>query len=480
MSRKILLHISEKPWGDISESDYTLEQWHNACLIHLHDGPPTSKSQCKLPVRTPSGALNRNGVHAAAAALAGARSPLNAPSEQKAKAAVALRRCYQQLNEDPPESLMMHSVDDILAHFGVKGMKWGVRRDQTSTSGVLSRISGKPELKSDETWRNRTVRSRTADALYPFNPVAGSGWGGLNSKVGKATRKAMKGDIKVLNSKPVYNTRLARREIKRASLGKIQNNKSGVVDKYYAEHSKIFEKHLREQAPKFMQTSPSGKWETKLWVSKSGNAWNVDVRQVDKAKHAADDLSNVTFKVKPIFDNDGFIVDWEFLDSDMAQSAINDILEHFGVKGMKWGVRRAGDHFLERGLAISTPGSRARGAAAAKSARKVKVKDKGKKLRTSGGKGVPAHPDALRAHRIGQVVKKSGTKAVSNQDLSIYANRLQLEQNVSRLTSKERNRGTQFVSGVLSQSGKSLASEAVNKGAKEVGKKALTLARYRK
>jgi hypothetical protein len=166
---------------------------------------------------------------------------------------------------------------------------------------------------------------------------------------------------------------------------------------------------------------------------------------------------------------------------DVAMSdKVKDFIQHFGVKGMKWGVRRAGDHFLERGLAISTPGSRARGAAAAKSARKVKVKDKGKKLRTSGGKGVPAHPDALRAHRIGQVVKKSGTKAVSNQDLSTYANRLQLEQNVSRLTSKERNRGTQFVSGVLSQSGKSLASEAVNKGAKEVGKKALTLARYRK
>jgi hypothetical protein len=128
-----LLHISEKPWSDYTEADYTIEQWHAACLIHLHDGPPTSKSQCKLPVKTPNGALNRNGVHAAAAALAGARSPLKASSEQKAKAASALRRFYSQLDETPPDSLKQSSmlIEDVLTHVGVKGMKWGVRRKAT-------------------------------------------------------------------------------------------------------------------------------------------------------------------------------------------------------------------------------------------------------------------------------------------------------------------------------------------------------------
>jgi hypothetical protein len=130
---KILSHISEKPWSAYTEADYTNEQWHAACLIHLHSGPPTSKSQCKLPVKTPGGALNRNGVHAAAAALAGARSPLKAPPEQKAKAARALRGYYSQLGEEPPDSLKQSSdmVEDILAHHGVRGMKWGVRRKAT-------------------------------------------------------------------------------------------------------------------------------------------------------------------------------------------------------------------------------------------------------------------------------------------------------------------------------------------------------------
>lgn len=97
--------VSNKPWGQIKESDYTLEQWHRACLIHLHDRPPTAKSQCKLPVREPDGTLNRNGVHAAAAALAGARGGTDAPLSEKRKAARKLISLYRILEEEPPESI---------------------------------------------------------------------------------------------------------------------------------------------------------------------------------------------------------------------------------------------------------------------------------------------------------------------------------------------------------------------------------------
>ena len=129
--REALVHISEKAWSDYTKADYTIEQWHAACLIHIHDGDPTSKSQCKLPVKTPNGALNRNGVHAAAAALAGARGGLKGVSaEQKRSAANALKRYYSQLDEDAPESLSQadHRIKpgtpgEILSHYGVKGQK---------------------------------------------------------------------------------------------------------------------------------------------------------------------------------------------------------------------------------------------------------------------------------------------------------------------------------------------------------------------
>ena len=137
------LHMSTKPWGDYSESDYTLEQWHRACLIHQHSGQPTSKSQCKLPIRTPSGAVNKNAIFAATAALAGARTPINADAVQKERAARTLLRHYREMNQKPPESLLKlagaehggvvlptNENPDIseLAHYGVKGMRWGVRR----------------------------------------------------------------------------------------------------------------------------------------------------------------------------------------------------------------------------------------------------------------------------------------------------------------------------------------------------------------
>lgn len=129
----VLEHVSTKPWSDFQESDYTLAQWHNACLIHLHDGPPTSKNQCKLPVKTPNGVVNKNGVFAAAAALAGARTALQAPIEKKAQAARKLISLYQQMNAKPPPSLFSlgHSMDinSFLEHHGIKGQKWGIRRD---------------------------------------------------------------------------------------------------------------------------------------------------------------------------------------------------------------------------------------------------------------------------------------------------------------------------------------------------------------
>lgn len=98
--------ISDKPWGSFSASDYTDEQYCSAALIDMNpSGKPKTKDMCKLPVKEPDGTVNRNGVHAAAAALAGARGGVMAPADMKAKAARALIRLYGMLKETPPDSL---------------------------------------------------------------------------------------------------------------------------------------------------------------------------------------------------------------------------------------------------------------------------------------------------------------------------------------------------------------------------------------
>ncbi|MCR4398941.1 MAG: hypothetical protein NUV93_08265 [Firmicutes bacterium] len=101
--------ISNKPWGDVDktvEAYGSPEKYCRACLIDLNEaGEEKKASLCKLPVREPGGALNRNAVHAAAAALVGARGGVDAPLEEKRKAARKLLTLYREIDEEPPESL---------------------------------------------------------------------------------------------------------------------------------------------------------------------------------------------------------------------------------------------------------------------------------------------------------------------------------------------------------------------------------------
>jgi len=99
--------ISDRPWGEISESDYPdAAAFCKACLIDLNEpGAEKVKSKCKLRVYEPNGALNRNAVHYKAAELNGARGGLDAPPDEKRQAARKLLRLYAELQEEPPESL---------------------------------------------------------------------------------------------------------------------------------------------------------------------------------------------------------------------------------------------------------------------------------------------------------------------------------------------------------------------------------------
>ncbi|MBC7239214.1 MAG: hypothetical protein H5T71_03835 [Chloroflexi bacterium] len=101
--------VSNKPWGTISESDYgDANEFCSVCLIDLNqEGRPKVKELCKLPVKEPGGAYNRNAIHAAAAALAGARGGVKAPASAKRKAARELVYLYRRLlEEEPPEAIV--------------------------------------------------------------------------------------------------------------------------------------------------------------------------------------------------------------------------------------------------------------------------------------------------------------------------------------------------------------------------------------
>lgn len=97
---------------------------------------------------------------------------------------------------------------------------------------------------------------------------------------------------------------------------------------------------------------------------------------------------------------------------------LDTILEHFGIRGMHWGVRRSKAELGGPSPVI------------------VKVKP-GQKIVTKGGKGHKAVEEAINAAVVKQRAKASGTQSLSNQELQSAINRMNLEQSYAKLNPKK-------------------------------------------
>jgi hypothetical protein len=100
--------VSDTPWSNFSDSDYTDAQYTKATVYDrgkCNDAMKnaTAKQRYSLPVREPSGKLNRNGVHAAAGRV---NQVTGGCSDALKAAATTLVNMYKNsLKEDPPASL---------------------------------------------------------------------------------------------------------------------------------------------------------------------------------------------------------------------------------------------------------------------------------------------------------------------------------------------------------------------------------------
>lgn len=344
--------VSNKPWSDYSESDYSIEQWHAACLIHLHDGAPTSKAQCKLPVKTPDGTLNRNGVHAAAGALAGARGGVQVSPDQKRAAAKAIVGYYNQLNETPPPS-MLHSgvvkIDDFLSHFGRMGMKWGVRSADTVGVSNLdthgSRVVTMPSVSGAKTGRAASVKSQNDVAETTHNIAKQlSGGSAKMNKVWSSVDAEVAGKLGsasgTLNAKnlPTVNEIVARHLTAAANT----YTKAGTSARVMVTHT--LDKAMNPGGkPMVHLIVGKNKADVDAYVTATNNSLNGKNPGTNPKKdwivHA--DASNVeVLALEPVVDVRGMITGIKNPDLSHGET-VDTFLSHFGIRGMKWGVRRS-------------------------------------------------------------------------------------------------------------------------------------------
>jgi hypothetical protein len=132
-----------------------------------------------------------------------------------------------------------------------------------------------------------------------------------------------------------------------------------------------------------------------------------------------------------------------------------EFLEHYGVKGMKWGVRRSQS-------AVTTT-------------QKIAVGPRGKtKIKAKGGHAHEATPDAIKAATLKQKHRKSGAAALSNQELRDLATRMQLEQQVKSLDAQSKSSGKKLAKGLLKEEGNQALGGVRRAGKKAAAKKIAT------
>jgi hypothetical protein len=311
----------------------------------------------------------------------------------------------ESASPDPLQSYYDRKL--ALAHYGVKGMKWGVRHDP-----------------GHEGQQAKTKTIQKLDKKFEQNAASVHTWIKFHNK---AADMCNSHDIDRINNKPEY---------KNADFTK----PSPLRDKYYKEHHQAYLNNL-EKVASSEGTNASGTKKYTIAVDDGGN-WGITTVDVKHADPAPD------FVVKVFYDAKGFITKLE------PQEPSGE-LAHWGVKGMKWGVRKDRTP-VEASIKEGVPGRR---------------------IKAEGGKHLPASDDAIAAVKAHQIARKSTTDALSNKELRALVDRMNLEQQYNQLNASgpRASAGRKFLNDYLQNGGKDKTMENITEGTSNVAKKVALL-----
>lgn len=342
-------------------------------------------------------------------------------------------RLEYDYNDDFAEVAMSSAAEqgrDFLEHFGVKGMKWGVtQKVKTSRPGALNPNSpvrrAIDAVKSDKVTRGDKKFERKAGSLGTYIDVHNGMADHVNKHIGALNKKYPE-DLthpKNWEKKAAYD-----HEVETLAITGMKQSAHNI-------------------------RNPSGTRSYHADYNRNTGVMKITTKAV---KHAADPLA-ASFEVT--VDTTGHVTAIKLVEDSMKQTAERgaEFLEHHGVKGMKWGVRRS-----QRAVTTST-----KTAAGPRGRTKIKAK---------GGQAHPATPDAIKAATLKQKHSKSGAAALSNNELRELATRMQLEQQVKSLNVQQKSSGKKLAKSLLKEEG-NLASQNLRRaGKRKLGKAAVGLA----
>jgi RimJ/RimL family protein N-acetyltransferase/2'-5' RNA ligase len=261
------------------------------------------------------------------------------------------------------ETYISEVEDDAVKHYGVKGMKWGVRKAETKTPREPLKSLG-PDSVSRKTASGETITLKKMQPTKLHNLM-----GRMSKKYREEYSKTANLDILDSSGKKVGDAIVEKKNDDELYLNWLGINKSARGKGYATAVMKAGRDFGKQQGFKRMTLEVPGN--------------SPDARHI---------YEKMGFKVtKEAEDTDDF---WGGLtemayEFDAAQSS----LSHYGVKGMKWGVRRSDAEL-----------------ASAPSGPKPRLSDDAKVVEKLHGK-----------------IETSGTSSLSNQEMRQYLERMDLE-----------------------------------------------------